>query len=345
TNYNTEKLTGTVDVMSSISSLGDTFAMLNDVDVYLNRPSMAGGPEENEFQTCLNAYFGPISEQEKGWEDTIVKQDQSDENQSDMRRRRRRRLLLFFKAFRHIYLAWKHFKGQNILTEIQWHPRKCLTHKILKKKPQKGSKNAKPITRPKTVRVSSIHHKFLKMAEELQNQMEQDYDIGLTIRDKIIPHAVSWFIDEAIQGEEFGDLEDDDEDDIEEDDDDEEDEDEDEETKTKKKYFISCHHLRCGDDFVWNVISAITQGLDAEAHKRVEEHRLVKVNRVSDLQSASSSRSLGSLNCWSPFSYFLYMFWRECCYIVLGSRILQIYSGSGVCGLLALSHRTLLIGV
>ncbi|XP_020970274.1 uncharacterized protein LOC110268451 [Arachis ipaensis] len=37
------ELTGTVDVMSSISSLGDTFAMLNDVQVYLNRPSMAGG--------------------------------------------------------------------------------------------------------------------------------------------------------------------------------------------------------------------------------------------------------------------------------------------------------------
>nr|XP_029148986.1 nucleosome assembly protein 1;2 isoform X2 [Arachis hypogaea] len=77
------------------------------------------------------------------------------------------------------------------------------------------------------------------MAEELQNQMEQDYDIGSTIRDKIIPHAMSWFTGEAIQGEEFGDLEDDDEDDIEEDDekddDDEEDEDEDEETKTKKK--------------------------------------------------------------------------------------------------------------
>ncbi|XLR58159.1 hypothetical protein HN51_012538, partial [Arachis hypogaea] len=26
---------------------------------------------------------------------------------------------------------------------------------------------------------------------------------------------------------------------------------------------------------------------------------------------------LGSLNCWSPFSYFPYTFWRECCYIVL----------------------------
>lgn len=65
-----------------------------------------------------------------------------------------------------------------------------------------------------------------------------------TIRDKIIPHAVSWFTGEAIQGEEFGDLEDDDDDDedVEEDedeDDEEEDEDDDEEdeeeSKTKKK--------------------------------------------------------------------------------------------------------------
>jgi len=32
-------------------------------------------------------------------------------------------------------------------TEIQWHPGKCLTQKILKKKPKKGSKNAKPITK------------------------------------------------------------------------------------------------------------------------------------------------------------------------------------------------------
>ncbi|KAL1359339.1 hypothetical protein AAHE18_04G101100 [Arachis hypogaea] len=43
----------------------------------------------------------------RGWKDTIVKQNQSHENQSDMRRRRRR-LLLFLKAFRHIYLEWKH---------------------------------------------------------------------------------------------------------------------------------------------------------------------------------------------------------------------------------------------
>lgn len=143
-------------------------------------------------------------------------------------------------------------------TEIEWYPGKCLTQKILKKKPKKGSKNAKPIT--KTESCESFFNFFSPpqvpeddedidedAAEELQNQMEQDYDIGSTIRDKIIPHAVSWFTGEAIQEDEFGDIEDDDEDeDAEEDDDDEEedeeeeedddDDDEDEEeSKTKKK--------------------------------------------------------------------------------------------------------------
>lgn len=68
-----------------------------------------------------------------------------------------------------------------------------------------------------------------------------------TIRDKIIPHAVSWYTGEAIQGDEFGDLEDDDDEDIDADEDDEDDEDEEEdeddedddededEGKTKKK--------------------------------------------------------------------------------------------------------------
>ena len=71
-----------------------------------------------------------------------------------------------------------------------------------------------------------------------------------TIRDKIIPHAVSWFTGEAVQGDELGldDGDNDDDEDIDEDDDeeeededDEEDEDEDDEDededegKTKKK--------------------------------------------------------------------------------------------------------------
>ncbi|KAL7180395.1 hypothetical protein ACSBR1_043571 [Camellia fascicularis] len=123
-------------------------------------------------------------------------------------------------------------------TEIEWYPGKCLTQKILKKKPKKGSKNAKPIT--KTEKCESFFNFFSPpevpededdidedTAEELQNQMEQDYDIGSTIRDKIIPHAVSWFTGEAVQGDDLEDIDDDDED--EDDNDDEEDEDEDEE--------------------------------------------------------------------------------------------------------------------
>ncbi|XP_022999503.1 nucleosome assembly protein 1;2-like isoform X4 [Cucurbita maxima] len=123
-------------------------------------------------------------------------------------------------------------------TEIEWYPGKCLTQKLLKKKPKKGSKNAKPIT--KTENCESFFNFFSPpqvpdddedidedTAEELQNQMEQDYDIGSTIRDKIIPHAVSWFTGEAIQDEDFEDMDN-------EDDDDDEDEDEDQ-GKSRKK--------------------------------------------------------------------------------------------------------------
>ncbi|CAM8890253.1 unnamed protein product [Rhodiola kirilowii] len=139
-------------------------------------------------------------------------------------------------------------------TEIEWHSGKCLTQKILKKKPKKGSKNAKPITKTETC--ESFFNFFSppqvpeededideEAAEELQNQMEQDYDIGSTIRDKIIPHAVSWFTGEAAEGDEFDDLEDDededddediDEDEEEEDDEEEEEEDDDDEEEDEK---------------------------------------------------------------------------------------------------------------
>ncbi|KDP33863.1 hypothetical protein JCGZ_07434 [Jatropha curcas] len=148
-------------------------------------------------------------------------------------------------------------------TEIEWYPGKTLTQKLLKKKPKKGSKNAKPIT--KTEDCESFFNFFNPpqvpeddedidedTAEELQNQMEQDYDVGSTIRDKIIPHAVSWFTGEAIQGDDLGiddddDDDDDDDEDIDDDDEDEEDEDEDEdedESKTKKK--LSAGHKKGG---------------------------------------------------------------------------------------------------
>ncbi|KAH8939502.1 hypothetical protein BDL97_15G040100 [Sphagnum fallax] len=128
-------------------------------------------------------------------------------------------------------------------TEIEWIPGKNLTTKVLKKKPKKGAKNAKPVT--KTERCESFFNFFSPpqvpddedidqdTAEELQDLMEQDYDIGSTIKDKIIPHAVSWFTGEALQGE---DLEDEDEEDNEDDEEDEdEDEDDDEENEDEEE--------------------------------------------------------------------------------------------------------------
>ena len=60
-----------------------------------------------------------------------------------------------------------------------------------------------------------------------------------TIRDKIIPHAVSWFTGEAVQADDFEHIGDDDDDDEEDEDDDgdeeEEDEDEEEESKPARK--------------------------------------------------------------------------------------------------------------
>ncbi|XP_022564074.1 nucleosome assembly protein 1;2-like isoform X2 [Brassica napus] len=144
-------------------------------------------------------------------------------------------------------------------TEIEWYPGKCLTQKILKKKPKKGSKNTKPIT--KTEECESFFNFFNppqvpededdldeELAEELQGRMEQDYDIGSTIKEKIISHAVSWFTGEAVDeddlemdddeiDEEEDDEEDEEEDDEEDEDDDDDDEDEEEEQgkKSRKK--------------------------------------------------------------------------------------------------------------
>ncbi|KAK9102571.1 hypothetical protein Sjap_019825 [Stephania japonica] len=143
-------------------------------------------------------------------------------------------------------------------TEIEWYPGKCLTQKVLKKKPRKGSKNAKPIT--KTEDCESFFNFFNPpqvpeddddidedTAEQLQNQMEQDYDIGSTIRDKIIPHAVSWFTGEAVQGDEYEEIEgeddeddgDEDEEDEDEEDEDEDDDEEEEESNSRKKPLAS----------------------------------------------------------------------------------------------------------
>ncbi|XP_042398519.1 nucleosome assembly protein 1;2-like [Zingiber officinale] len=149
-------------------------------------------------------------------------------------------------------------------TEIEWLPGKCLTQKILKKKPKKGSKNAKPIT--KTEDCESFFNFFNPpqvpdddadidedTAEQLQGQMEVDYDIGSTIKDKIIPHAVSWFTGDAVQDEDLeiedeedGDDDEDDEEEDEDDEEDDEDEDDDEDEKSKSKKKSTSGHKKNG---------------------------------------------------------------------------------------------------
>ncbi|KAI3917563.1 hypothetical protein MKW98_021325 [Papaver atlanticum] len=99
-------------------------------------------------------------------------------------------------------------------TEIEWLPGKNLTQKVLKKVPRKGYKNTKPIT--KNVKCESFFNFFNppqvpdnfsygsffnfyddETDEDLEDQMEHDYDLGTTIRDTIIPHAVLWFTEEV----------------------------------------------------------------------------------------------------------------------------------------------------
>ncbi|CAN1168695.1 Nucleosome assembly protein 1;2 [Linum perenne] len=101
-------------------------------------------------------------------------------------------------------------------TEIDWCPGKCLTQKILKKKPRKGSKNTKPITKIEDCpsfftffNVPQIPEDEDELdedaVEDLQDRMEQDYNIGTTIRNKIIAHAVAWYTGEAIEeGDVYG---------------------------------------------------------------------------------------------------------------------------------------------
>uniref|UniRef100_I1PTK8 Nucleosome assembly protein n=1 Tax=Oryza glaberrima TaxID=4538 RepID=I1PTK8_ORYGL len=96
-------------------------------------------------------------------------------------------------------------------TKIEWHPGYCLTQVLTKE----SSESTKPIT--KIEECESFFNFFSppqvpnddtkideNTAEELQNQMERDYDIASTLRDKIIPHAVSWFTGEAVQDEDYG---------------------------------------------------------------------------------------------------------------------------------------------
>ncbi|KAJ6706430.1 NUCLEOSOME ASSEMBLY PROTEIN 12 [Salix purpurea] len=79
--------------------------------------------------------------------------------------------------------------SQAIGTEIEWYPGKCLTKKVVKKKPRIGSKKTKTIT---TLKICESFFTFFNPPhipesvddldddayDELQDRIEHDYDVG-----------------------------------------------------------------------------------------------------------------------------------------------------------------------
>nr|XP_034891197.1 nucleosome assembly protein 1;2-like isoform X2 [Populus alba] len=148
--------------------------------------------------------------------------------------------------------------SQAIGTEIEWYPEKCLTTKVVKRKQRMVSKKTKTTM---TIKNCESFFTFFNPPQipeneddlddddydELQDRLKQDYNIGIIIRDKIIPHAVSWFTGEAIEEDELdgidydgngGDYDDEDEDEVEDkenDDGDEEDKESDKEVEQEEK--------------------------------------------------------------------------------------------------------------
>ncbi|GAB4823465.1 hypothetical protein N2152v2_010511 [Parachlorella kessleri] len=128
-------------------------------------------------------------------------------------------------------------------TDIKWSPGKDVTVKVMKKKPKPGAKSsAKPQT--KVEPVESFFHWFKapelppdesqleeEEMEAIEEDMHNDYGLAQLIKDKIVPHALSWFTGEALQELLEQEGEDDEGDDEDEEGEDDEDEDEDEEDK------------------------------------------------------------------------------------------------------------------
>lgn len=120
-------------------------------------------------------------------------------------------------------------------TPIEWKQGKQLTVKVMKRKPKKPGASSGykrecadsffNFFSPPQVPESADQLQDGDM-EQLQEQLELDYAMGVAIKDKVVPSAVRWFTGEALAGD---DDEDDEEEDEEEDDDDDDEEEVDEE--------------------------------------------------------------------------------------------------------------------
>ncbi|KAL8427350.1 hypothetical protein Efla_006910 [Eimeria flavescens] len=104
-------------------------------------------------------------------------------------------------------------------TQIAWKPEKDVTKKTVIRK-QRNRKTKQTRTVAETVDANSFFNLFVdhevpsdekleqmeeKEVEELQMVVEADYDIGITIRDKIIPRAVDWFLGQVDDDSDFED--------------------------------------------------------------------------------------------------------------------------------------------
>ncbi|CDJ57549.1 nucleosome assembly protein, putative [Eimeria maxima] len=106
-----------------------------------------------------------------------------------------------------------------ISNKIEWYKEKDITKKIIiRKQRNKKTKQIRTIT--ETVNNNSFFNLFNchdipsddklqqmdeKEVEELQMVVEADYDIGITIRDKIIPRAVEWYLGQVDDDSDFDD--------------------------------------------------------------------------------------------------------------------------------------------
>ncbi|KAK2354081.1 nucleosome assembly protein 1-2 [Trifolium repens] len=84
-------------------------------------------------------------------------------------------------------------------TEIKWFPKKRLTR--VRGEPKKSFFNFFKIIYQKIFEDMNFDEIDPYLKEELQDEIEHDYYIGETIRDEIIPQAVSLFTNEAAQEE------------------------------------------------------------------------------------------------------------------------------------------------
>ncbi|XP_004241880.1 nucleosome assembly protein 1;4 [Solanum lycopersicum] len=101
-------------------------------------------------------------------------------------------------------------------TDIEWYPGKCLTQKSFKKMQKNGLENVEPVIqvedyesffeffKPPQVPEVDVGFDILDNSlEQLQYQMEHDYEIGSIIRVKVIPHAVALFTGELGEDEDY----------------------------------------------------------------------------------------------------------------------------------------------